>query len=148
MNGTSPDHIAYWTRVLAITLRIGGTVELLALFSIFLPRDWLEQAHAALGMGEMPSSVVIDFLIRQSSLFYTMHGVLLWYLASDPVRFRPIVVLMGWTFLLFGPAFFVIDLVVGTPLWWAIADPAACAIFGISILASNHVLGPIPREQQ
>lgn len=139
MSAPEPD-TNYWTRFLAVVLRIGGSVELLAIFSVFLPRLWMEQAHESLGLGEMPRGVVVDFLIRQSSLYYAMHGLLLWFLASDPRRFQPIIRLMGWTFLLFGPAFCTINLTVGTPLWWALSDPAACALLGLLLLHGDRQL--------
>ncbi len=106
----------------------------------FLPREWMERSHEGLGMGTMPSGVVVDFMIRQASFFYGMHGVLLWCLARDVVRFQPIVRLIGWTYLLFGPVFLWIDWTTGTPFWWTVCDPLATCLFGAWLLYNDSRL--------
>jgi hypothetical protein len=121
----------------ALLLRWGAFVELLALPWAVLPRSWMEHSHEWLGMGPMPSGAVVDFTIRQSALFYGMHGVLMWRVSLDVLRFQPLVRLLGWTWLFFGPAFLVINLWAGTPTWWAICDPLATGGFGVWLLVND-----------
>ena len=94
----------------------------------------MEHSHAWLGMGEMPAGAVVDFTIRQSAFFYGMHGVLMWTLARDVVRYQPVVRLIGWTYVLFGPVFLAIDWSSGTPAWWTACDPLVCFVFGWLVL--------------
>lgn len=120
--------------IVAWTLRAAGAVEMLAFVSVVMPRGWMEASHRWLGLGEMPESAVLMFMIRQASYVYGMHGIFLWLLASDVERYRPLVVFTGATFLLAAPVFFVIDHTAGMPLWWTVMDSLGCGVFGALVL--------------
>jgi hypothetical protein len=102
----------------------------------------MEISHAWLGLGEMPSVPVLIFLIRQASYTYGVHGISLWVLASNVVRFRPLVILNGISFLVAGPVFFMIDYTSGVPWWWTIADPLSCMSFGAALLSLSRKIEP------
>ena len=121
-------------RALVWLLRLSGTVEILAFISVVMPRSWMEISHEWLGMGTMPDGALLMFMIRQASYAYGMHGVSLWILASDVVRFRPLIVFNGVAFLLAFPVFFLIDYLTGMPLWWTIFDALACGFIGVAFL--------------
>jgi hypothetical protein len=121
-------------RAQAWLLRLGGATEILAFFAVVMPRSWMAVAHAWLGLGEMPGGPVLIFLARQASFVYGMHGILLWIIASDVVRFRPLVIFTGISFLIAAPVFFIIDYTAGMPLWWTVGDSAGCAFFGAGLL--------------
>lgn len=123
-----------WTRRLSALLRLGAVIEMLAFPWSLIPRAWMERSHEWLGMGTMPTGAVVDFTIRQSAFFYGMHGVLMWVLARDVARFQPVVRLIGWTYVVFGPAFFLIDWTSGTPAWWTACDPVVTCAFGVLLL--------------
>jgi hypothetical protein len=124
----------HYQQLQAALLRLAGAVEILAFVAVVMPRSWMEWSHVRLGMGQMPEGAVLMFLIRQASYVYGMHGIMLWVLASDVVRFRPLVIFTGISFLLAGPVFFIIDYVSGMPLWWTVADSVGCAFFGAALL--------------
>ncbi|HEV2663870.1 MAG TPA: hypothetical protein VG324_03120, partial [Blastocatellia bacterium] len=63
-----------------------------------------------------------------------VHGISLWILASDVVRFRPLVRLNGASFLVAAPVFFVIDYTTGMPSFWTVIDTLGCAFFGGAML--------------
>jgi hypothetical protein len=118
-------------------------LEILSFVSVVMPRAWMEASHAWLGLGEMPDGPVIMFMIRQASYAYGMHGVSLWILASDVVRFRPLIQFNGISFLLAGPVFFLIHYHSGMPWYWTISDSFACAAFGAALLLldrRNHIV--------
>ncbi|HKO61355.1 MAG TPA: hypothetical protein VJV03_09360 [Pyrinomonadaceae bacterium] len=121
-------------RLLSWFLRLAGLVEILAFISVVMPRSWMESAHEWLGMGAMPEGALVMFMIRQASYAYGMHGVSLWILASDVVRFRPLIVFNGVAFLLAGPVFFLIDYTTGVPFWWTVFDSLACGVTGVLLL--------------
>ena len=127
-------------RLLAWLLRLAGAFEILAFFAVVMPRSWMEVSHAWLGMGEMASSPLLMFMIRQASFTYGMHGVSLWVLASDVVRFRALVILNGVAYLLAGPIFFWIDYITGMAWWWTVADSFGCGSMGLAILLLSRVL--------
>jgi len=115
-------------------LRLAGLVEILAFGAVVMPRSWMEISHAWLGLGVMPSGTILMFLIRQASYVYGVHGISLWILASDVVRFRPLVRFNGVSFLVASPVFFVIDYTTGTPFFWTLIDTVGCAFFGVALL--------------
>ena len=119
-------------------LRVAGAVEILAFGAVVMPRSWMESSHAWLGLGEMPQGAVLMFMIRQASYVYGMHGISLWLLASDVIRFRPLILLNGISFLLAAPVFFIIDHTAGMPLYWTILDAAGCGFFGAALLWLNR----------
>ena len=121
-------------RILTWLLRLMGSVEILAFFAVFMPRSWMEVSHTWLGMGEMVSGPLIMFMIRQASFTYGMHGISLWVLASDVVRFRTLVILNGIAYLLAGPVFFLIDYLSGMPWWWTLFDSLGCGSAGVVLL--------------
>jgi len=55
-------------------LRAAGAFEMLAFFAVVMPRSWMEASHAWLGMGEMRTSPLLMFMIRQASYTYGMLG--------------------------------------------------------------------------
>lgn len=121
-------------RLLVWLLRIAGTTEILAFIAVVMPRSWMEISNAAVGLGEMPDSPLLMFMIRQASYTYGVHGLSLWLLATDVERFRPFVIFNGFAFLIAAPVFVLIDLSSGMPWWWTVSDPLSCAFFGAALL--------------
>jgi hypothetical protein len=115
-------------------LRAAGSVEILAFGAVFMPRSWMESSHAWLGLGEMPRGAVLMYMIRQASYVYGMHGILLWILASDVVRYQSLIRFTAFSFLLAAPVFLVIDHTAGMPLYWTLLDAAGCGFFGAILL--------------
>ena len=121
-------------RILVWLLRLAGAVEILAFIAVVMPRSWMEISHAWIGLGEMPDGPLLMFMIRQASYTYGMHGLSLWLIATDVDRFRPFIVFNAIAFLVAAPVFFLIDFTSGMPWWWALSDPASCAVFGAALL--------------
>ena len=115
-------------------LRAAGAFELLAFFAVVMPRSWMEASHAWLGMGEMLTSPLLMFMIRQASYTYGMHGISLWIIARDVRRFRSLVILNGVAYLLAAPVFYLIDVSAGIPSWWTVADVLGCGLLGGALL--------------
>ena len=115
-------------------LRLIGLLEMLAFIAVVMPRSWMEAAHVWLGLGQMAESSVLMFMIRQASYNYGMHGVFLWIIASDLKRFRRLVLLNAFSFLLAGPIFFMIDYTSGMPWWWSAMDGPSLALMGAAML--------------
>jgi hypothetical protein len=127
------------SRLQSWLLRFAGSVEILAFIAVIMPRSWMEISHSWLGMGEMPGGPLIMFMIRQASYAYGMHGVSLWVLASDVVRFRKLVILNGVAYLLAGPIFFLIDYSSAMPWYWTVIDSLGCGFFGAALLLLNRI---------
>ena len=121
-------------RIQAWLLRLSGTVEMLAFFSVVMPRLWMEIAHDWVGLGQMPGGPIIMFMIRQASYTYGVHGLSLWVIASNVERFRVLVIFNGFAYLLAAPVFFLIDYTSGMPLWWTLGDVLGCGCLGAALL--------------
>jgi hypothetical protein len=115
-------------------LRLAGLAEILAFIAVVMPRSWMEASHAWLGLGVMPVGTIIMFLTRRASYVYGVHGIFLCVLASDVVRFRPLVRLNGASFLVASPVFLIIDYTSGTPFYWTVIDTVGCAFLGGALL--------------
>ena len=116
-------------KVLVILLRLLGVTALFALLAVVLPASWMAAAHRWLGLGEMPTASVVEYLARSVSAFYALLGALCPVMATDLERYRPLVRLFGVAFALLGVVFTGVDLVAGMPWWWtAIEGPRALAV--------------------
>jgi hypothetical protein len=120
-------------RHLALALRVCGGVTLLALPCAVMPRSWMEATHAVLGLGEMPSGPIVDYLARSMSLLYAFFGVLALVLASDVRRYRPLIETVAILSILLGPAFLAVDLSAGLPWHWVLGDGPVVVAIGVGL---------------
>jgi hypothetical protein len=56
-------------KALVIRLRAVGVTALFALVSVFTPVSWLAASHRWLGLGDMPTAPVVEYLARSLSAF-------------------------------------------------------------------------------
>jgi hypothetical protein len=77
--------------VLSILLRFLGVTALFALVAVFMPFSWMAATHRWLGLGEMPTGPVVEYLARSVSAFYAFFGAPCLVLAGDIERYRPVV---------------------------------------------------------
>ena len=122
-------------RLLTLILRIGGVATVCAFFAVFLPTEWMASTHQALGLGVFPRAPVVDYLARSIALLYGFHGVLMLIVASDPVRYRPLVAYVAVMDITFGVVIAAIDVHAGMPLWWTLGESASIMGVGVVIAA-------------
>ena len=138
LNGALGHHggrIVTWRLLQAWVLRLVGAVEMFAFAAVFLPRSGMGAAYAWMGLGGMPEGPVFDSVMRQVSFSYGLHGVALWLIAADVVRYRPLVILTAVGYLLAGPVFIGIDLGNSMPWSWVAANGGSCLLIGALLLA-------------
>ena len=78
-------------KALVILLRFVGVGALFALVAVFMPVSWMATTHRWLGLGEMPTGPVVEYLARSVSAYYALFGVLCLTVAADVDRHRPLV---------------------------------------------------------
>jgi len=117
-----------FTRIL---LRIGGVVTGTAFLTMLLPVEWMASTHERLGLGPFPPGPVMEYLSRSVAAFYGFHGVLLFVVATDPVRFKPIVTYLVAFNIIFGVMLIAIDLHAGMPFWWTISEGPVVIVIGV-----------------
>jgi hypothetical protein len=126
-------------------LRIGGTVLSLAAAALFLPRESMIAINASLGLAPLPDVPIVYYLARSTSALYALRGVIYFLAASDPVRYRPLVVLIGVTNLLYGVALGGIGATAGMPLWWTGVESPFVIVTGLVLLILVRRVPRYPR---
>jgi hypothetical protein len=121
-------------RLLVFLLRSGGVLLSSAFLAVFLPVDWMAAIHQWLGLGEFPRTPIVDYLSRSVAALYGFHGILLFILANNPVRYRPIVRYVGMLNIALGILMTGIDLHAGMPIWWTAGEGPPVFVLGIAIL--------------
>jgi hypothetical protein len=106
-------------KVLVILLRyLLGIPGLFALVAVFMPLSWMAATHRWLGLGEMPTAPLVEYLARSLSAIYALLGALCLVMASDLERYRPLMRFFGVALALISIVFTGVDLVAGMPWWW------------------------------
>jgi hypothetical protein len=102
-------------KVLVILLRCLGVGGLFALVAVFMPVLWMAATHHWLGLGEMPTGPVVEYLARSLSAIYAVFGVLCLLVAADLERYRPLVRFLGVALALIGIVLLGVELAAGMP---------------------------------
>ena len=107
-----------------------GIGSLFALVAVFMPMSWMAATHRWLGLGEMPTGPIVEYLARSLSAFYALVGALCLVMASDLDRYRPLVRFFGVCLALLGIVFTGVDLAAGMPWWWSASEGPGGVMFG------------------
>ena len=129
-------------RILVVFLQLFGGVTVLAFLAMLLPVDWMAATHRWLGLGEFPRAPIVDYLARSVSSLYGFHGVLVLLVARDPVRYRSIVLYLGWMYIIGGLFAVVIDLYAPLPWYWTAVEGPSTLVSGAIILSLTRSLRP------
>ena len=123
-------------RLLVVVLRVSAAGLMLAFLAVLLPVDWMAATHPRLGLGEFPRAPIMDYLTRSIAALYGFHGVFVWIVSFDPVRYRVFVWFAAVMNIIFGAMMLAIDLHAGMPaVWTAIEGPSIMAM-GVAIAAA------------
>ena len=122
-------------RSATIFLRILAILQLLTGLIAVIPISWIASWHHWLGLGRIPDDATLRYVIRGGAFVQAAIGVLLWIIANDVLRYRTLVLAVGWIYLVSGPAFYLIDSIAGMPRFWSLFDAFSCLIVGILTLA-------------
>ena len=128
-------------------LRLQGGMLLLAVPAIFLPFTWMAAVHAWLGLGELPQTPVVEYLVRSLSGMYAFWGPIFLFLAADVHRYLPLVRFVARLQIVFGVGMLVLDTVVGMPLPWIISEgPVIVALSLVALSLARRI--PSDREKE
>ena len=117
-------------RALVLLLRIVGVGALFALVAVFMPVSWMAATHRWLGLGEMPTGPVVEYLARSLSAFYAIMGALCLVLTTDLERYRPLVRFLALAVVLMSLVVLGVDLAAGMPWWWSASEGPGGIVFG------------------
>src|SRR5215831_13124952 len=116
-------------KALVLLLRIVGVPALFALVAVVMPTSWMAATHRWLGLGEMPTGPVVEYLARSLSAFYAVTGALCLVVAADLGRYRPLVRFLGVAFAPMSLVLLGVDLAAGLP-WWSASEGPGGVVFG------------------
>jgi hypothetical protein len=119
---------------LVFILRVFGVMDLLALLAVFLPLEGMARTHAWLGLGELPREPIVGYLTRSASALYALHGAMILFISFDVSRYARLITFLAVAALVHGAIMFVIDLVVGMPVFWTLLEGPAFAATGAVVL--------------
>jgi hypothetical protein len=117
-------------KALVLLLRFVGVGSLFALVAVFMPSSWMAATHRWLGLGEMPTGPVVEYLARSLSAFYALFGAICLVLASDLERYRPLVRFLALAGVLMSLVVLGVDLAAGMPWWWSASEGPGGVVFG------------------
>jgi len=118
-------------------------MDMVAFIAVAMPIAWIETVHQWAGMGSFPDAPVAGYLARSASLMYGLHGMVLFLLATDTVRYRKLIRWIAGMTVLHGGFMLTIDLVEQMPLWWTIVEGPAFSLTGIVILVAQRFAGGV-----
>jgi hypothetical protein len=115
-------------------LRFGGTVLCSAAAAVLLPREVMAAANDWLGLAPLPDAPIVYYLARSTSALYALRGAIYFLAASDPVRYRSLIVLLAVTNVIYGVTLAFIGSTAGMPLWWTGVESPFVIITGLVLL--------------
>lgn len=133
------------TRLLPMILRAFGVMDMVAFIAVVMPLTWIENGHQWAGLGTFPDAPVAVYLARSASLMYGLHGLFLFLLATDTVRYEKLIRWIAGVTVIHGTFMLTIDLVAQMPLWWTIVEGPAFSLTGIVVLAAQRWEGQSAR---
>jgi hypothetical protein len=129
-----PSHVPMktFTRVRAIAnlLRVAAISIIFSGLSFSFPETWIDSFLVWCGMGQMPHEALMRYVLRGAGYLQVAGGVFILVLASDVVRYKPLVMTVLALLLLGAPSFYLIDASAGLPRWWCMMDFACCFLAG------------------
>jgi hypothetical protein len=123
------------TRATATFLRLLAILQILTAGIVIMPLEWIDAWHAWVGLGVMSHDPMLRYVVRGGAFVQGGIGVLLWIMASDVTRYRPLIVATGAIYLIAGPSFYLIDSIALMPRFWCLLDSISCLLEGGILLA-------------
>jgi len=125
-------------RILTLLMRLNAIVLLLAAVPMFFPTRWMVEMHAAMGLGVFPQDRITEYLTRSAAACYTMHGAVVWLIAQDVRRYRPLIPGLYIIHFAFAMTMLGIDLFAGMPTWWMISEVGTISVVSVVLFCGNR----------
>ena len=121
-------------RATIIVLRLLAALQILTASLALIPTASLAKVHAWVGLGPLPESPFLQYVVRGGAFVQGCIGVLIWVMATDVLRYRPLIIATGAIYLACAPVFLLIHLAVKMPAVWCAADTGSCLLTGLVVL--------------
>ena len=121
-------------KIIIIILRVTGLLLMTAFVFVFVPYEIMAKIHKQIGLGEFPQIPILAYLARSVSLFYAIHGAIVFYISFDLMKYLPVLRLLCYLGILFGICPFIIDFNAPMPKYWVYGEGPLAIILSIFIL--------------
>jgi hypothetical protein len=122
-------------RSIANALRVLAVAWILSGVCCFFPDSWDNAFLARFGVEPVPQGLPMIFVLRWAGLGCVGIGVVIWVVAMDVVRYRPVVIAIIALHLIAAVVSYFMELIIGMPLSWRIMDSASLLVLGVLPLA-------------
>lgn len=117
-------------RTIAFLLRVVAISAILSGVTFYFPERDIDSFLVWCGLPEMPHAVLMRYVLLGAGHLQVAIGVVVWFMARDPVRYQPIIIIMLVVFLVAAPAFYLTDAIAGLPWYWSLLDFSCCFLAG------------------
>jgi hypothetical protein len=93
-------------RSIANALRILAVAWILSGVCCFFPEKWIDSFLAWFGVAQMPQALPMIYVLRGVGWVCVGMGIVIWIVATDVVRYRPIVIAIIALHLIAAPVFY------------------------------------------
>ena len=118
-------------KILSWILRVIGFFGMLAVAAVFMPFSSMLSIHEKLGLGDMPTGPIVEYLARSLSAFYALLGVIFWYLSFRVAQYWSFIRLVALILVFFGATLWWIGLKTQMPLWWTLQEAPPTILIGL-----------------
>jgi hypothetical protein len=129
-------------RSIANVMRIIAIAWILSGFCCFFPDRWIDSFLAWFSVEQMPHALPMIYTLRGAGWACVGIGMVIWVVATDIIRYLPIMIAIIALHLIAAPVFFLTDAIIGMPRWWCMMD-FGC-FFGGGIVPLVFCLWPSP----
>jgi hypothetical protein len=140
-------------RSIASAIRVYAVLWGLCVVCGFFPLRWVSQFFALFGVESVPQSRPAELFWGWGILGCLAVAVVLWVVATDVVRYRPLVITIVALALMVGVVSYLMEIIIGMPFWWRVMDCVPHLVIGAIILlcclwpskkSPNTALEPTP----
>jgi len=122
-------------RSIANALRILAVFWILNGVCCFFPDNWDNVFLAKFGVESVPHGLPMMLVLRWAGLICVGTGVVIWVVATDIVRYRPIVITIIALHLIAAAVSYFVETIIRMPMSWRIMDSVICLVCGALPLA-------------
>ena len=108
---------------------------------MLMPRSWIANTHAWMGLGTFPEAPIAEYLARSTSGLAAFYGGLLLILSSDVTKYRWIIQYQAIAIMCLATGGFILAVRAGIPVAWVGLDCVGSYVLCIPML---FYLGKLP----
>jgi len=121
-------------RSVANVIRVYAALWGLCVVCGFFPLRWINWFFALFGVEPLPQCRPAELFWGWGILGCLAVAVVLWVVAMDVVRYRPLVITIIALVLIVGVVSYLMEIIIGMPFWWRIMDCGPHLVMGGLIL--------------